>query len=409
MTAPSRPSSTLLCGLSIALLAAGCAGPQRHADGDTPVQEIVMEETLIQGSSKGDGAGRIYELPDLFKEANDYLIADDFKNAIRLYKVILKNFSEPEYRRVTTYNLALSYEGAGQWADAVARYREVIELSPASEDGRFALQRLGLCLWELGDYEGIKPVVARQFERSDLTLMEEVDAELLLGNALLELRDWNGAERAFLQVVHLNERGLRAWDPDKSSASRRPYEPTSTPIARAHFGRGRIFHETFSTIRLVLPKDAIRKALLDKTRLFEQAQEAYLSSVRTGDPEWATAAGFMVGQLFEDFYLDVLASEVPRDFNELELEVYFEELRAFIAPAIGKARRLYELNLGMAQRLGSRGAWVDETIAAIERMRAYIDRKEGWLQEQTLIVEQRHPHSARFSDQMQFRSDRAAR
>jgi tetratricopeptide (TPR) repeat protein len=375
MTAASRPSSTLLCGLSIALLAAGCAGPQRPADGSTPVQEIVMEETLIQGSAKGDGAGRIYELPDLFKEANDYLIADDFKNAIRLYKVILKNFSEPEYRRVTTYNL----------------------------------QRLGLCLWELGDYEGIKPVVARQFERSDLTLMEEIDAELLLGNALLELRDWNGAERAFLQVVHLNERGLRAWDPDKSSAGRRPYEPTSTPIARAHFGRGRIFHETFSTIRLVLPKDAIRKALLDKTRLFEQAQEAYLSSVRTGDPEWATAAGFMVGQLFEDFYLDVLASEVPRDFNELELEVYFDELRAFIAPAIGKARRLYELNLGMAQRLGSRGAWVDETIAAIERVRGYIDRKEGWLQEQTLIVEQRHPHSARFSDQMQFRSDRAGR
>lgn len=394
---------------ALALLQPGCAAPQRTPSSDLPVQEMTMEETLIEGSSSGAGAGRIYELPDLFKEANDYLIADDFKNAIRLYRIILNNFSDPEYRRVTTYNLALSYEGSRQWAEAAAHYRQVIELAPASEDGRFALQRLGICLWELGEYEGIKPVVARQFERSDLTLMEEIDAELLLGNALLELRDWNAAERAFLQVVHLNDRGLRAWDPDKSHPSRRPYEPTATPIARAHFGRGRIFHETFSTIHLVLPKDAIRKALIDKTRLFEQAQEAYLSAVRTGDPEWATAGGFMVGQLFEDFYLDVLASEVPRDFNELELEVYFEELRAFIAPAINKARRLYELNLGMAQRLGSRGAWVDETIAAIERMRAYIERKEGWLQEQALIVEQRHPHSARFSDQMRFRSDRAGR
>ena len=368
-----------------------------------------MDETLIEGSRDGKGGGRIYDLPDLFKEANDYLIADDFPNAIRLYKVILKNFKEPEYLRVSTYNLALAYEGSQQWAEAASHYRKVIALAPASEDGRFALQRLGLCLWELGDYEGIRTVVGRQMERSDLTLMEEIDAHLLLGNAHLELRDWSAAEREFLQVLTLNDRGLRAWDPERSPSTRRPYEPTATPVARAHFGRGRIFHETFSTIRLVLPKEAIRKALLDKTRLFEQAQEAYLSAVRTGDPEWATAAGFMVGQLFEDFYLDVLASEVPRDFNELELEVYFEELRAFIAPAIKKARRLYELNLGMAQRLGSRGAWVDETLAAIERIRAYIERNEGWQQEQALIVEQRHPHSARFSDQMQFRSDRAGR
>jgi tetratricopeptide (TPR) repeat protein len=368
---------------------------------------IEFEETLIRVDARALGEDRVkvFELPDLFQEANDYLVADDFANALRLYRFILENFEDDAYRRVTTYNSGLACEGLADWTCAASAYRQVLARWPASDDARFAFERLGISLWQLGEYEAIPAVVEAQLQRADISLMQEVDAHLLLGSALLELRRFTEAQVELRRVLTLNERGLRAWSPGVSPERERPHEANAPEIARAHFGIGRVYHELFSRIRLVLPQDRLKNDLLQKTALFGQAQEAYLDAVRTGNPDWAPAGGFMVGQLYEDFYFDVLASEVPRNFTPLQLEVYFEELRRFIRPAMEKARRIYELNVGLAQRLGARGSWLEESEEAAHRVRDYVSNQSGWESEQSLVVAQLHPHSARFTDTMQFRED----
>jgi hypothetical protein len=116
----------------------------------------------------------------------------------------------------------------------------------------------------------------------------------------------------------------------------------------------------------------------------------------------------MVGQMYEGFYFDILATEVEPQFNELEVEVYFELIRESIRPAIDRAISIYESNLAMAYRMGASHEWVDSTISRIQFLQDYVHNQTGWAQEQQLIVEQRHPHSARLGEGMQFRSEQAS-
>ena len=95
-------------------------------------------------------------------------------------------------------------------------------------------------------------------------------------------------------------------------------------------------------------------------------------------------------------------------FNELEVEVYFELIRESIRPAIDRAISIYESNLAMAYRMGASHEWVDSTISRIQFLQDYVHNQTGWAQEQQLIVEQRHPHSARLGEGMQFRSEQAS-
>jgi tetratricopeptide (TPR) repeat protein len=237
-----------------------------------------------------------------------------------------------------------------------------------------------------------------------LSIDERVEARLRWGNALLELRRFDEAALQYRGAIQTNEDALMRFDPESSHVDDRPLDLSDPLLAHSFFSLGRVYHELFSEVRLVLPEEVLTRDLVDKTQLFEQAQEAYLEAVRTGNRYWAPAAGFMVGQLFEDYYYDVLATEVPQDFNEIEQEVYFEELRQFIEPAMERALAVYENNLAMSYRLGANNEWVDDTLASLERVHTYLRTQPEWEVEHEQVFEGTHPHSPFYVDHMQFRA-----
>lgn len=406
------PARTLLLVL-LALAVGACAGPraqqraERDAGADAAVVTYDFEALVIRASEGDDGAydSVVTDVPQLFDEANDYLRADDFENALRLYALVLDATSDPAYVRVTHYNQGLAYEGLLEFEAAAFEYATVINDWPASEDATFAHFRLAECFAMTGRYERVPELMERVLPRTGLSHVDILEAHLRWGYALLEMREFIGADQQLSRVIQLNERALLSWNPEDPDWTRRPLDRNDPILAQAYFGRGRIYHELFREIRLVLPEERLTQDLIDKTQLFEQSQEAYLSAVRSGNRYWSPAAGFMVGQLFEDFYFDVLATEVPPEFNELELEVYFQELREFVQPAMERAMAVYENNLAMAYRLGADGVWVEDTLASIERVHTYLQDREGWESEHRLIIEHRHPRSASYADHMQFRNE----
>jgi tetratricopeptide (TPR) repeat protein len=399
------------------LLAAGCAGSQTRAEPfdpeNTPVTTITydFEPTVVQARIGEDGRieTRASDVPQLFSEANAYLRADDYEEALRLYDLVLEATFDEEYERVAHYNRALALEGMLEYHEAALSYAHVIRTWPASDDATYAHFRLAECFAQTGQYERVPALMERVLPRGGLALVDRLEAELRWGYALLEMRDFVGADEHLQNVIRGNQQALVRWSPESTDWRERPLERNDAILSQAWFGRGRIYHELFREVRLVLPEARLTEDLVAKTQLFEQSQEAYLHAVRSGNRYWAPAAGFMVGQLFEDFYYDVLATEVPPEFNEVELEVYFEELRAFIAPAMERAMGVYENNLAMAYRLGAEGVWVEDTLASIERIDQYLREREGWETEHRLIIEHRHPRSANYAGHMQFRSERSER
>jgi len=374
---------------------------------DLEVTVYDFEPTLVFGSVHEDGTivTSSADLPELFAEAGDYLRAGDHENAARLYRLILENYEDESYVRVTHYNLGLAYERMDLYERALPHYRTIVEQWIASEDATWAMYRMAECYSQLGYYEEIPRLMEAVLPRGGLHLIDRLEAHLRAGNAHLELRQYRDAERHFDRVQEMNDRALMRWRSEEPDFTQEPLGRDHAIVAQALFGRARIYHELFLEIRLVLPEARLTQDLLDKGQLFEQAQASYLDCLRGGHRYWAPAAGFMVGKLYEDFYFDVLATEIPHDFNEIELEVYFEELRAFIEPAMRRAMNIYENNLAMAYRLGSDNVWVDDTLGSIHRLQRYLVDHEGWEAEQQLIIEQRHHRSARFADTMVFRSE----
>ena len=107
--------ATLTCGV----LSAGCAGAQGAPDGfdpeNTPVTTISydFEPTIAQARIGEDGRIETHasDVPQLSSEANAYLRADDYEEALRLYDLVLEATFDEEYERVAHYNRALSLEG----------------------------------------------------------------------------------------------------------------------------------------------------------------------------------------------------------------------------------------------------------------------------------------------------------
>ena len=388
-----------------------CGGAQTVVDqGEVEVVTYDFDPLVFytETDENGDSIDREVDMRALFSEAGDYLAADDLENALRLYDLILENVVDSDYERITLYNSALSLEGLGRYEEAGNRYARIIRGWAASTDAKDAHFRLAECYARLGQFDAVPALMERVLPMISLSVDERVEAHLRWGNALLELRRFEEAAGQYRDALRTNEDAMMRFNPEAGHPDDVPLEPGDALLAHSHFSLGRVYHELFSEVRLVLPEERLTRDLVDKTQLFEQAQEAYLDAVRTGNSYWAPAAGYMVGQLFEDYYYDVLATEVPADFNELEREVYFEELREFIEPAMERALAVYENNLAMSYRLGADNEWVDDTLASLERVHTYLRMQPAWEEEHRQVVDGTHPHSPFYVDHMQFRAEGAS-
>jgi hypothetical protein len=113
-------------------------------------------------------------------------------------------------------------------------------------------------------------------------------------------------------------------------------------------------------------------ALEAKARLLLSAQEEYLRCIRRGDGEWATAAGFHIGEMYEELHDQLVSAPLPPGLSEGQRDLYREQLRDRVKNLVQKAIRVYEETLSVAERTGSRGEYVERTQAALQRMRRLL-------------------------------------
>lgn len=385
--------------LSLALTSTGCHGSRALQVEDSPpiaeeTVEVFSEGTLIFATPAAEaGAVRVmdHDVHSLYEEANDYLRADDYENALRLYDLLLSHFRDEEYVRVSLYNSALCLEGLGRHDEAAERYALVIEAWPTSEDALHASLRRAESLAHIPRWEDVVAEMDTFVRRNDLSHAERVEGELRRANALFELERWTDAEAAYRNIHRLqNAARARASDDPRMA----PLRPSDALVAQAHFGRGRVLHELFLELRFVMPEDRFQRDLVAKGQMLEETRTAYMEAVRAGNRYWSPAAGFMIGQLYEDFYMDVLATEVPGDFSSIEQTVYFEEMRERLRPALRQAQLFYRETLSMVYRIQGDSLWAEKLVDAIERLERYSRTRDGWDEEHDLILQGIHPRDA---------------
>ena len=89
-------------------------------------------------------------------------------------------------------------------------------------------------------------------------------------------------------------------------------------------------------------------------------------------PDGTLAAGYRIGQVYEDFYADLHAAEVPADLDDEARQVYFTELKRHVAPLLRKAIEVYRKNLEMGRRVHADNEWMEKSEAGLKKLEALL-------------------------------------
>jgi tetratricopeptide (TPR) repeat protein len=349
------------------------------SDEEKETQRIEADPMLVR-SGETDEESKTVDSKEVFDKAYEAYSARRYEEALKHYETIIRYFEDSRFYRSSLYNGGLSYEKLERWEAAARMYRKIIDEFPEKSDATDAYYRLAEVYKKLGRHEEIAELMTQVMLREDVETFDRIEAHTRRSNALLELEQYSEAEQGFKNLLEINRKA--------PSEERLPKK--SRYICQAYFGLGQIFRKRQSDIKLTLPPESMGQDLDNKGELLLEAQKYYLRALRQHHPHWSVASGYMIGQLYEDFYSDIYSAEVPENLNDEQVAMYFEELRKKIQPLMERAISVYEKNLSLSKRIGEtpeNNRWVAETSESLERMKAYMNNPMTRKQVQKLALE----------------------
>ena len=251
-------------------------------------------------------------------------------------------------------------------AAAVARFKVLSDHYGETPDAKDAQFQMGASYAELENWPTSAEVFAVILQRKDLNADDKVEALGRRGFAQFKLKDLDTAERtfksalAYFEQVELQER-----------------LQTDFYLGLCKYHLGEIPHERFRAAPLRLPVKQMRADMEEKARLLLFAQRMYIDTIKLGNPQWASASGYQVGALYEEFYDAFIHAPMPPELlgagNQEKREVYFDELRKKIRVLLEKSLRWNEQNLLMMERLGVQNEWRDKSKLAFAKLQRLLD------------------------------------
>jgi tetratricopeptide (TPR) repeat protein len=363
---PTHLLLALLCCASTACATSGAKNTNADITDGLPVERIELEPMLVQASPDGK-PGRTLEASEVFELAYKAYGERRYEDALEHYRAVVKYFPDSKLYLPSLYNSGLTYEKLERWADAAEVYRRVIKEFSDRRDAKDAYFRLAETYSKLGEHDKIAALMTEALLRGDVQHFDRVEGHVRRNAALMELGYYAEAEEGFRKALRLNQEA----PPDQQLPEGAFY------IVQAQFGLGRALHLQVLHIPLVLPPERMGVDLERKANLFLQAQSAYIRALRVHHPQWSIAAGYMIGKLYEDFYIDIFSAEIPADLSEEALTLYFEELRKQLNPLMHRAISVYEKNLSLSKRIVEPGsedeAWQRQTALHLQRLKSYLD------------------------------------
>lgn len=276
-----------------------------------------------------------------------------------------------------------------QRADALWRLSEIYEalrdcravvrtlgrfLDAASDDVRRiqAWMRKGACEAEIGDFAASREAYARAREEGGERLgpAARIETYAREGYAAFEMGDLERAEKV------LAEGDAYAAEILESTRLDDYYF-----VGMIRFYRGAIWHVRFRQVTIRSRRRDMARDFNTKMEYLAKAQAFYREAVRAKHMFWVSAAGYQMGQLFAEFYDAIMYAPVPNWLSARQREIYYEELRKQLRPALEKAIWVFEKTVETARRLGYTSPFVERAEAKLAHLRAVVVAGQGRLGE----------------------------
>jgi outer membrane protein assembly factor BamD (BamD/ComL family) len=359
--------------LALALVLSACAAaPERST---TPIQ---LEETrFVARHDGGETHVESYDASQLFERA--YALGQDghCPDAVPLYDRVIEEFPTSRFVDLALYNAGLCLARAAEYESAVRRFRQLIERSPDSRDAKYARFLLTEALVEQERWPEALEGADTLLTLTDLSSDERMEAMTRRAQALFGLARLDDAERAARDAITY----FRTRRADQIIADEF-FE------AAAYFSLAETLRARSEAMTLPDSDVARQHEILDRrSALLLQAQAAYFDTMRTTNAQWAAAAGYRIGSMYENLYRALTTAPVPppsRPMNAEQRALYEAEYRRVLAdrvrPLMRHAIRYWELTLLMVERTGVEQIereWAERTRADLERARGLLLGNEG--------------------------------
>jgi len=327
---------------------------------------IEMDPVTFQGVRTADGM-RVDTLdPDLlFDEAATAWREGHPRVSAERYEKFLMLFPSHRHAPHARFNAGLAREALEEWEMARGHFEAYLAGAKGRGDRLDGLFRLASCQEALQDWMALAESSQTLID-SEMDPPETARAWVLRGLSHHHQGELAAGEDAFLAALDLHHTGrhLHRFGPE-------------VRVALAQYMIGEIYRALFEEVPLKMPLERMRQDLEDKSEFLLKAQHAYLKTVRIRDREWSLAAGFRIGEVYERFYGDLIAAEVPAELDAQDVALYFEELREQIQPVLRRAISVYERNLRLSERSRARdGEWARRTQEHLTRLRELLKQED---------------------------------
>ena len=333
----------------------GCTPTRKAIKEKPPAQELFMEPLHI-GVKPDRELGLVdFDAVTLYQEGLRFHESGRCDRAVTFYDRLLEEFSSSRYFSAAAFNAGRCLEELDRNEEAVQRYRVITRGLEKSKDWVDAGFRESMCLASLGKPKEASELLDKLVNREDLTISDRIDALVLKGEALKKMGELVKAESSFRRALRIYRKRARDEYLDP------------VPAARAEFRLSELTEERFQAAPLRLPEAQMNADLEAKATLLLQAQGGYLRTIRYGDPEWATAAGYRIGNLYLHLHKSMEQVPVPDDL--FEAQVYKDLLRKRTAVLLRKALKVFQMTVDLSERTFIQNRWTQaarQQIAFVE-------------------------------------------
>jgi len=345
-----RPSPTTLPVKTPAVTPAhDLASEKPAAPADHPEQKDprVVDLDIIRISAKETSPGNVemehVATADLFKQANDAAKSGATQQAISLYRRIVSDFPESQFAPVCLFNIAAIYDGQGDLPQTIATLRELVKAYPKareSVDGHLYIAALQAD-HEL--YADANKTLDEVLARDNLTFADKVEAFARKGYALLELKQYDDADKALQQAVAQWRAANHIDD---------PYY-----IAMASYYRGELAHRRFLDAPVRLPDDQEVADLEQKRVLAVQAYDFWKQALGYRQAYWATASGYQMSQIFVELWQATVNAPYPTKLDSGTRGKYVADVHDRVREHLEKALEGHRMNVEPAKACGVETTW----------------------------------------------------
>ena len=351
--------------LSLMFVTALACNHSKKVKNPTPtrVTTVDLEPIRITASNNnGEIQSEAYDAKELFDAGAEAFNRGDYSTAEKKFTKVYQEFDASSYAESARYNAALALESQEKWAEALAVYQGLIAKNPDATDAKF---REAHCLASLDRYPEVMEILSQIETRVDLDGQRLIELHARKAQALFFTKDLekSAAESAKAVEIYYKIREDEELDTDYY-------------ISMAHFYDAKVYGEKGRAlpIRVNEGQKVLAQDLDDKAEFLLKAQESFVRVLKIANRQFATMAGYEIGLMYEDFYIQIVNAPMPNELvlDPLAQQIYREELQKEMKVLLEKALRIYEKNVLLGERVGLQNDFVKQSKLHLDAIRALL-------------------------------------